>query len=427
MLFLLLGNIARAQLLSVYPSFPQDNTGITIVADCSKGNQGLFNYATTSDVYVHTGVITSASTSSSDWKYVKLNANFNQAYPALQAVSLGNNRYSFTIDNIRTFYGVPAGETIKKIAILFRNGSGNLVQRNSDASDMYISVYDATLAGKFTNPLFQPRYVPVPEPIQKNVGDAIGISYITPVNAGLSLFFNGTQVNALSSADSIAASPVITASGAQQIIAKAVAGAVTTSDTINFFVSSPANIAPLPAGSADGINYEPGDTSAILVLRAPNKTRVTVLGDFNNWTEQSNYQMNKTADGKFFWLRLTGLTPGTEYAYQYYVDGTIKIADPYTQKILDPANDPSIPATTYPGLKAYPTGKTSGIVSVLQTKETAYTWQVNNFSRPDKHSLVVYELLLRDFVAGKGFCGGARLEDIKRYAGVFKKPGHQYH
>ncbi len=392
-------NAVHAQLLSVSQSFPVDSNNITITVDCSKGNQGLFNYATPSDVYVHTGVITNLSSSSSDWKYVKLSANFNLPYPVLQATSLGNNKYSYTINNIRAFYGVPAGENIKKIAILFRNGAGSSVQRNSDGSDMYIPVYGATLAGKFTQPLFQPLYAPIPEPIQKNIGDVFNVAYITSQNANLSLFFNGTQINTAANADTIYASPVITVSGAQQLIAKGVNGAVTVSDTINFFVAPASTIAPLPAGVKDGINYETGDTSVILVLRAPNKTRVTVLGDFNNWIEQSVYQMNKTPDGKFFWLRITGLTPATEYAYQYYVDGTLKIADPYTQKILDPSNDPSIPATTYPNLKAYPGNKTSGIVSVLQTKEPAYTWQTTSYTKPDKHSLVIYELLVRDFVA----------------------------
>ncbi len=34
----------------------------------------------------------------------------------------------------------------------------------------------------------------------------------------------------------------------------------------------------------------------------------------------------------------------------------------------------------------------------MQTAKPAYTWQVNNFSRPDKRNLLIYELLLRDFV-----------------------------
>ena len=389
---------AHAQLLSVTASFPQDNATITITVDCAKGNKGLLNYVNPGDVYVHTGVITSASTSSSDWRYVKFN-NFNIGDPSVKATALGNNRYSFTIANIRSFYGVPAAEAIKKIAILFRNGAGSVVQRNTDGSDMYITVYDASLAGKFALPPMEPRYTPVPEPIQKNVGDNIGMAYTASQPGIISLFFNGVQVNTANGTDSIYANPVITTSGAQQMVGRINNGSVTVSDTINFFVAAPVTIAPLPAGVADGINYEAGDTSAILVLRAPNKTTVTVLGDFNNWIQQSAYQMNKTPDGKFFWLRITGLAAGVEYAYQFYVDGTLKIADPYTQKILDPSNDQYIPASTYPGLKTYPAGKTTGIVSVLQTKEPAYTWQTNNFNRPDKHSLAIYELLVRDFVA----------------------------
>ena len=34
----------------------------------------------------------------------------------------------------------------------------------------------------------------------------------------------------------------------------------------------------------------------------------------------------------------------------------------------------------------------------LQTAAPAYNWQVTNFQRPDKRNLVIYELLLRDFV-----------------------------
>jgi 1,4-alpha-glucan branching enzyme len=396
---LLIGHLpAYTQLLSVMPSFPKDNATIIITADCTKGNKGLMDYANPGDVYVHTGVITSSSNSSSDWKYVKFN-NFNIGDPSVKAIALGNNRYSFSIANIRAFYGVPAGEVIKKIAILFRNGAGSLVQRNTDGSDMYITVYDASLAGKFALPAMEPRYIPVPEPIRKNTGDNIAIAYTASLPGTISLFFNGVQVNTANNVDSIYANPVITAGGNQQIVGRISNGTVTTSDTINFFVAAPVTIAALPAGAGDGINYESGDTSVVLVLRAPNKKMVTVLGDFTSWTEQIAYQMNKTPDGKFFWLRITGLTTGVEYAYQYYVDGILKIPDPYTQKILDPGNDQYITASTYPNLKPYPAGKTSGIVSVLQTKEPAYSWQINSFQRPDKHSLVIYELLVRDFVA----------------------------
>lgn len=390
-----------AQLLTTVPEFPTDNAGLTITVDCTKGNQGLLNYANTNDVYVHIGVITNLSSNNTDWKYSKF--AWGSTDPIAKATWIAANKYQYTISNVRNFFGVPAGETIRRIAILFRNGTGAQVQRISDPSidmgNMYITVYDNTLAGKFTTPPFEPRFIPVPEPINKTTGEIIAITYTSNKTANLQLFYNGAEISNVTGNTVIQATPSITQAGNQQIVGRVTEGTTTHSDTISFFAAPAVNIQPLPAGVRDGINYEQGDTSAILVLYAPNKNKASIIGEFNNWTETVNYQCNKTPDGLRFWIRITGLTPGTEYAYQYVVDNTLKIADPYTHKVLDPANDQYITAATYPNLKAYPTGKTTGIVSILQTAKPAYTWQVNNFNRPDKRNLLIYELLLRDFVS----------------------------
>jgi len=50
---------------------------------------------------------------------------------------------------------------------------------------------------------------------------------------------------------------------------------------------------------------------------------------------------------------LTGLTPQIEYGYQYLVDESILVADPFAEKILDP-EDSGIPTASYPDLKPYP-------------------------------------------------------------------------
>lgn len=152
---------------------------------------------------------------------------------------------------------------------------------------------------------------------------------------------------------------------------------------------------PLPAGAVDGVTVINSGTSVILNLYAPGKNTVSVTGDFNNWQPAA---MNETPDGTRWWIQIDNINPATEYAYQYLVDGTLKIADPYAQKILDPANDNSIPASVYPNLKAYPSGQT-GIVSVFQSNPPAYAWKVANFTRAAPKNLVIYELLVRDFVA----------------------------
>jgi 1,4-alpha-glucan branching enzyme len=356
-------------------------------------------------VYVHIGVITNKSTNPSEWQYVKF-PNFNTVYAAAQCTSLGNNKWQYTISGgLRNYFGIAdPTEHIQKIAILFRNGNGSKKLANSDGSDMYIPVYDNTVvAVRFTDPLFQPLYTPQPEPLNKTVGDNISLTAIANKTSTMKLYLNGTVVQTSNGVTSISANPTLTAGGSTVIVAEANDGTTTNTDTLRFFVNEGITIAPLPAGVRDGINYEADNTAVTLVLYAPSKNRVSVIGEFagSNWTEQTQYQMNKTPDGNYWWLRLTGLTPGAEYAYQYLVDGTLKIADPYAEKILDPYNnnDQNIPATTYPNLKAYPSGLTTGIVSVLQTSAPQYTWQVNNFSKPDKRKLVIYELLVRDFLA----------------------------
>ncbi|HEY4964840.1 MAG TPA: alpha-amylase family glycosyl hydrolase, partial [Puia sp.] len=384
-----------AQELVTTPVFPLDNSSVTLVVDCSFGNQGLNNYANTSDVYVHVGLITSSSTSSSNWLYVPFTWGTTNA--AAHATYLGSNKYSFTINNIRSFFGVPAGESILKLAILFRNGSGSLVQRNSDGSDMYQSIYTSGLSVQFTQPAFQPMYNPVPVPITKNVGDAMSVTFISNHAASLKLYFNGAIIASAASGDSLTAMVSIIVAGNQVVKGTADDGTSVSTDSFNFYVGTPSNIQPLPPGVTDGINYPAGDSSAILVLFAPFKTKVVVVGDFNNWTQSTAYQMYKTPDSNYYWLRINGLTAGTEYAYQYIMDDTIVVADYNTEKVLDKNVDPGIPASTYPNLKTFPSGASGSLTGIIQTAQPVYNWQVSNFKRPAKQSLVIYELWLADF------------------------------
>lgn len=393
---------ANAQLLSWTPDFIQEgSSSVVITMDANYGNKGLLNYTPTSDVYVHIGVITNLSSSSSDWKYVKFSWGTTTA--AAQCVSLGNNKWKYTITGgLRSFFNITnSSETIKKIAILFRNGNGSSVQRNADNSDMYVPVYDNGVYARIDVPYQQPTYYPIPEPVSKNVGDPLAITMKASVSGALSILFNGTQINS-GNGTSLSANTTITVGGPQTIIAKAVNG-VTAYDTSTFIVTPTVTTAPIPVGDTDGINYEQGDTSVVLVLYAPLKNYIYVEGDFNDWQPSSKYLMNVTPDKQRFWIRITGLQKGKEYAYQYLIDGALKVADYNCEKILDPDNDQYISSSTYPNLKAYPTGKTTGIVSVLQTAKPAYNWQVNNFNRPNKQNLVIYELLVRDFTAAGNF------------------------
>ena len=169
-----------------------------------------------------------------------------------------------------------------------------------------------------------------------------------------------------------------------------------TSDTTHFQLISPI-VEPLPPGIVDGVNFI-DDSTVTLSFFVHYKKFIHVIGDFTDWKVDPAYLMRQTPNRNRFWLTITGLDPNKEYRYQYLVEGDKRIADPYTEKISDPWNDQFISAATYPGLIPYPTGKTTEIASVFKINEQPYQWQVENFNRPKPEDLVIYELLIRDFI-----------------------------
>ncbi len=162
--------------------------------------------------------------------------------------------------------------------------------------------------------------------------------------------------------------------------------------------------APVPEGLEDGITYDPADpTRAWLVLRAPGKQYVYALGDFNDWTVSDDALMFRDdADplGTRWWIELTGLAPGSEPAFQYLVDGQIRVADPYTSKVY------------YPWEAAYPDGAVDYAVGVLTPGAAAFAWTDGDYEAPAQEDLVIYELLVRDFVRDHSFTA---LEDTLDY------------
>jgi pullulanase/glycogen debranching enzyme len=85
------------------------------------------------------------------------------------------------------------------------------------------------------------------------------------------------------------------------------------------------------------------------------------------------------------------------------MDGDLRVADPYSEQVLDPWNDGYISSATYPNLPSYPTGNTTGIVSLYETAKPAHQWSNTTFNAPDKEELLIYELLIRDFVSTRNY------------------------
>ena len=181
-----------------------------------------------------------------------------------------------------------------------------------------------------------------------------------------------------------------------------------------------------PAGVSNGIYYGADGTSVTLCTYAASKTesakRVFLLGDMTDWQLKADYQLYK--DGNYFWITLTGLTPGQEYRFQYAVeraDGVKKqISDLYSEKVLHP-DDSYEPRTVDPTLLTYPVGKgADGYVTVIQPGKPAFQWSdaTLHFQRPNKNNLVIYELWVYDYTDARSLKGLMKRLDYIQNLGV---------
>jgi hypothetical protein len=367
------------------PAFPTELDNVTITYNSAEGNAAL---ATISPVYAHMGVITDKSTSPTDWKYVKTMWAVNDANASMTNAGMGLWTKTF---NIKTFYNVPAGEKILKLSFVFRNADGSTVGRASDGSDIFYDVYPVG------GPL-QTRFLkPAEKSLLLNSGANIPVAAVASKSASMRLLDNGAQI-ATASGTALNGAVTAGAAGLHLVQFTAEAGAEKDTSEFSYFVAPPVQVSDPPAGSVLGITVL-SPTSIRLMLYAPSKQVVHVIGDFNNWQISVTHQMKRNINSNTWWLDISGLPSDQPIRFQYLVNGTLRIADPLSTLVLDPGSDPFVPAVTFPNLPAYPTGKTSGTVSLLYTNPAPFNWTATNYQRPKKTDLVIYELLARDFVA----------------------------
>jgi glycosidase len=372
-----------AQIIETDPAVPVMGQLVKVYYNTDEETGALKNF--TGDLYTHTGVILEDN---SNWVHVIGTWGNNTIQPKL--TYLGNYRYELDITpDIGTYYSIQAGERVVKMAFVFRNA-----QANKQTIDLFVEVFEPGLNIKINSPEQSSLVV--------EMNDTIHVNASATAADSLSLYINGDFVINGQDASTLDHDIIVSSYGEYWIKLIAQSGSESVADSFFCFVTKPDEVEALPDGLREGINYT-SDTSVTLVLYAPGKEHVFVIGDFIDWFTHENGHMKVTPDGKRYWIEINGLTPSKEYRLQYLVDSDIRIADPYADKLLDPWNDPYISEETYPGLIGYPVGLTSGMVSVLQTQQENYHWHDSEFKPPEKTSLVIYELLIRDFISKHDF------------------------
>lgn len=379
----------KAQILTSTPAFPTQTDQITVFYDATSGNGDLSGYT---PIYAHTGVITNNSIGPNDWQHTV--GAWGTADASVLMTPMGNNIHKIVITP-STFYNLNVGETVSKMTFVFRNAAGTVVGRNADGSDIYLNIYAAGFNASFSLPTQESQIV--------NASQVVPVTANSSLASDISISVNGSQVASGTGVTSLNYNFSQAAAGEYNITMTAVNGGTTITDEKVIIILPSLNVAAAPAGTIDGINIT-SNSGVRLQLYAPNKSFVFVIGDFNNWQLDLSYLMNRTPDGNTYWLDIPNLSPGTEYRFQYYLNMEgMRVADVYADKILDGWNDGWIPETTYPNLIDYPSGLTSEPVSVFRTDPPSFNWTDQSFVRPAKTKLVVYELLVRDFLEDRTY------------------------
>ena len=374
--------------------------------DATQGNGGMIDATT---CYAHTGVITTESTSDSDWKHAPEWGDNDAKY---ELENVGDNLWRLEITGgLSAYYGLTEDEQVIRMAFVFRNEDASQEGKEADGSDIFYTLYEPGLNVIITSPSNGALIA---------LGSEITFSgeCSEPADMTFSVFEPGGTIHEINAFDSKSISGQYTLSKYGKYVATlwALKDGKSVSQSISLLVEKPTEYAKMPDWMQEGINYNPETKTVGLAFRAPHNESVFVIGDFNNWELSNEYKMkcyetqvtNPTSDPNdtpaqsdvnIFWLEFQIDDPTQKYAFQYLVDGTKKISDPYATVILDPWNDEYIEEVIDQSLPDYPSAG-DGLVSVLELEDNnPYQWSEasESFKIQDPDNLIIYELHIRDF------------------------------
>jgi len=385
-------------ILTSQPTFPRPDAEVTLIFDLkqAKDSRAKALLGKTDDVYLWAGAGSTETGNAFEFQPAG-QTDFAKPFAAGKLTSLGNDRWQIKLVP-QIYFGVPAGKPIRRLGLLLKSGDGK-----AQTEDVFAQLYNGSLSLL--------RLAPIQKDLFAEPNQPFTVRYRASQRATMTLRVDGQIVATTLDQDSLrfVLQAARATDGRRTVVLSATtlmsSSAESVSDTFYLSMIPEPTIQALPANIVDGINYvgtaptNPG--KAILVLYAPKKSFVHLLGEFNNWSMNPAYLMNRTPDGNRYWIELP-LKAG-ETTFQYLVDGTIAVADPYSEKILDRTNDKFIPAATYPNLIPFPEKASGNIVSVLQPGQAPFAFQATNFQRPAVNTMVVYELLVRDFVQNRNY------------------------
>ena len=366
--------------VSPYP-FSESNEITITVSGINSGNM-----SGVSDVYLWTWYTkTDGSTTNPDSNW---NGQWSNSNDAMKMVNNNDGSFSYTFRPIELYDDTE----IERIGVLAKAKDGT---GDRKTQDHYIDV------GVFSFVLLEPKnsYSIIES------GENQGVLAETDVNVDFILYEGSNIIKEIKSSKNFSYTiENITENKSYSLKAKDLSSGDEITRSFDVVIKPVISYLEIPYNNLkDGANYiENGNV--VLVFYAPGKEFVNINGSFVDWKKENSYLMNYDPVLKRFWYEFKNLDNNKLYSYQYIVDGVISVADPYSEMILDSNHDSYLCLTQDCGfdkLPSYPISNNHA-ASVLDM-DRQFNWEDENYLKPKKEELIIYEILIRDFDEGKSF------------------------
>ena len=378
-----------SQVVWTEPADPNQFSTITLYYDATEGNAALKDFG--GDVYAHMGLITTKSTTPTDWKFVI--GNWGTEDDRTLMTPEGNNIFSKTY-TINEFHSLPDGEEVLQLAFVFRNANGTIVGRDADGSDIFFDLFPPEgLFASILSPQTNNNFL--------QLGDSLELVVQLSNEANVTILDND-EIILMEFTDRVETNIMANQFGSHELLILATLDSDSFSVSTNYYVIENGLTEDPPTGMQNGASLV-NDSTIYFQLRAPEKTFAYLLCPGNDFQADPGFRMKQSNDGNTFWIELRDIIFSEgQNTYQYLIDGSITVADPFSKVVLDPFNDVAVSNEVMAELPTYP-GTANGIVSVLDIETNEFTWTDSAFSKPENSNLVIYELMLRDFLADHSY------------------------
>ncbi len=275
-LFYFISSLGYSQ-LAVSPTPFEVNESITITIDSNSNETDCNGFNNPSKIYMHSGI----GTDEEPWGYSVV-GNWGQDDGVGEMNDNNDGTWSISIIP-EVYFGLDSSEAASstKIGLVFRNENGSQEFKDNGCNDFFLNIgsFQVNMINPENNSYLVVEYGGSAQILADNTGGPANYelyvnNQLTDSQTGVE-YYNGYIFNNLISNQNC--SLVVTQG--DNII------------SVDFeIIVSNTNEETIPNSLEDGINYHDNDNSkATLVVNAPFKDFVYVIGSFNNWEVKKDY------------------------------------------------------------------------------------------------------------------------------------------